>query len=343
MIRSFLLLLLIILGQIGLGQSRILVLVAITKTPIPNVHLIQYASDDPEMIELKAVSDQRGLITLQALSGSNQELIFTHVSYESKPFSFESAKNGEKDTVYLKERFTQIPSFVVNGENEFFEDDFVLISKRYVELNGPHLVNQFWIQRNEVTVGQYRQFVAESGYITDAEKGAMSVKILKPVFNSRKYQRRFDKMEEESFQKASRYRFQGWERQFTLVDTDTVNWRHDEFGRLRTSDHYPVIHISYNDAMAYATWYDLDLPTVTEWIAITEEGLQLGWRRSNSTGVIRKIDLSPSDTQGLNDVFGNVSEYLELTEINGIKSITATPLNTFVRLQRQPYFYYRTL
>lgn len=79
----------------------------------------------------------------------------------------------------------------------------------------------FAIGRTEVTVKQFRQFVNKTGYMTDAEKTGFST-----VYDN--YSGR-------------------------LTRKDDMTWELDYEGR-EASDSRPVIHVSWNDASAYAKW-----------------------------------------------------------------------------------------
>jgi sulfatase modifying factor 1 len=94
-------------------------------------------------------------------------------------------------------------------------------------------VASFWIDRHPVTVGQFAQFVEASGYTTDAERAG-----------------------------------------FGLVYTD-IYWEQREqacwyqpagrgSGIEGYADH-PVVHVSWNDAAAYAQWAGKRLVTEAEW------------------------------------------------------------------------------
>ncbi|MDT8438153.1 MAG: SUMF1/EgtB/PvdO family nonheme iron enzyme [Wenzhouxiangellaceae bacterium] len=79
----------------------------------------------------------------------------------------------------------------------------------------------FALARNETTVGQFGRFIAETGYVTDAEKaGAAPVYLL-------------------STGRIARH--------------PDISWREDYSGR-PADDELPVIHVSWNDAVAYASW-----------------------------------------------------------------------------------------
>ncbi|MDT8450990.1 MAG: formylglycine-generating enzyme family protein, partial [Wenzhouxiangellaceae bacterium] len=79
----------------------------------------------------------------------------------------------------------------------------------------------FALARTEVTVGQFRQFVEATGYVTDAErKGA-----------SRVYMASSGRVDERR----------------------RVTWEDNYLGD-RADDTLPVVHVSWNDASAYAEW-----------------------------------------------------------------------------------------
>ena len=98
------------------------------------------------------------------------------------------------------------------------------------------VVEPFAFGRCEVTVGEFRQFVEETDYRTDAEKGGGC-----RVFDSEKAE---------------------W------LQVKDTNWRTPGFGQ---SENHPVTCVSHNDALAYIAWLNqrsgatYRLPSEAEW------------------------------------------------------------------------------
>ncbi|MBK6930481.1 MAG: formylglycine-generating enzyme family protein [Saprospirales bacterium] len=99
-------------------------------------------------------------------------------------------------------------------------------------------VNSFYLGIREVTVAEFKAFIDASGYRTDADKEGKSY-----VYTTE------------------------WKEQAG------VNWKYDTRGNLRPSSEYnhPVLHVSWNDAVAYCKWLSdktgstYRLPTEAEW------------------------------------------------------------------------------
>jgi len=148
---------------------------------------------------------------------------------------------------------------------------FTMGSERhYREEAPPHLmtVEGFWMDRWPVTNALFRQFVAETGHVTQSEiapdpaqyPGAdpkllvpASVVFVKPA-------RRVD----------LRNHFNWWSY------VPGADWRHP-YGpdsSIDGLDEHPVVHIGYDDAAAFARWAGKELPREAEWEFAARGGLE---------------------------------------------------------------------
>lgn len=116
----------------------------------------------------------------------------------------------------------------------------------------------FWMDRTEVTNAQFRAFVDATGYVTVAERPVdrqqhpdLPAEMLQPgavVFHMRTELRDGDDVR------------QWWHY------VPGANWRHPAGPAtdLRGRDDYPVVNVTFEDALAYAGWRGRDLPTEVE-------------------------------------------------------------------------------
>jgi len=85
----------------------------------------------------------------------------------------------------------------------------------------------FWMGRTEVTVGQFRRFVEETGYVTDAEKPGGVTQVFDPD-----------------------WKISGLAPPHPWVKMEGKSWRDPNFGFPLRSD-YPVVCVSWNDGRAF--------------------------------------------------------------------------------------------
>lgn len=168
-------------------------------------------------------------------------------------------------------------------------------------------LSSFYMSDSPVTVGQFAQFVRETGYLTDAEKGTGN----SPGAETRT--------------------FGSWILKDGLdVFSTSTSWRHDNTGQLRDSTNYnhPVLHVSWNDAVAFCQWLaqkegkPYRLPTEAEWEYAARGGAkstptiysgsnqldEVGWCLSNAEGTTHPVRQKKPNELGLYDMSGLVWE-----------------------------------
>lgn len=109
------------------------------------------------------------------------------------------------------------------------------------QLHWVSIAKGFWMQTTEVTVGQFQEFISQTGYVTDTQKsGGCWVNV-----SEGRWQRQVEAQ---------------WQRAGSWIQ-----------GRVKTSNNFPVTCVSWNDAVAFARWLsELEgklyrLPTEQQW------------------------------------------------------------------------------
>jgi sulfatase modifying factor 1 len=114
----------------------------------------------------------------------------------------------------------------------------------------PEQVTGFWMDQGEVTNAQFAEFIDASGYLTLAERGISNPQTGAALPGSAVFKPKFNDGELDPY--ASWWQF-----------VEDANWRQPEGpgSSIAGLEQHPVVHIAYEDALAYAAWKGHSLPT----------------------------------------------------------------------------------
>lgn len=143
----------------------------------------------------------------------------------------------------------------------------------------PVAVDGFFIEETEVTNAEFKKFVEETGYETVAErpidweemKKQLPPGTPKPHDTILQPGSLIFRKELENVNNLNDYsQWWEWKR--------GANWKHPQGpeSSIEGKDDFPVVHVAYEDALAYANWANRDLPTEAEWEAAAHGKLNGG-------------------------------------------------------------------
>ena len=176
---------------------------------------------------------------------------------------FVGCSNEENKSIpqITKDGMVMIPSgdFLMGSKDEQAREDEAPVH--------PVHVDAFWMDQTEVTNFQFKGFIDATGYVTTAEK--------KPNWEELKKELPPDTPKpNDSLLKAASLVFEATDGPVNLNDygawwhwTSKASWRSPKGkgSSIENKMDHPVVHISWYDAQAFASWLGKRLPTEAEW------------------------------------------------------------------------------
>lgn len=234
-----------------------------------------------------------GFSTMKQLTGAVLLAAIAAIGFSSCGSNAAQNETTAKDSVHscmaVPSRFgAQTADSTVKYSGETGTDGMVLIKGGTFEMGGDNSqaspdeypkhkvqVSSFYIDKTEVTNAQFKKFVDATGYITTAEQKPDWEELKKtlPPGTPRP---------PDSVMVAASLVFRQASGPVDLNDYSQwwswvkgADWRHPEGpgSSIEGKDNYPVVQVSWFDAMAYCKWAGKRLPTEAEWEYAARGGL----------------------------------------------------------------------
>lgn len=236
--------------------------------------------------------------------GSSSELESPSVALQCKDFSdsvTDASASEHPDMVWVPGG-----TFTMGADNTYPEEG----------PSHPETVAGFWMDRHEVTNAQFAEFVAATGYITLAEQQRDDPNIPESqrVPGSAVFVPMLD---------GKKGLLQTW---WQFIPG--ANWKHPQGpdSSIDGLENHPVVHITYQDAMAYAKWKGRTLPTEAQFEYAAQSSSRkdaTGHYQSNTWQGFFPMQNKPADgftgsapvgcyaanDYGIYDLIGNVWEW----------------------------------
>ena len=146
-------------------------------------------------------------------------------------------------------------AWIEGGTFRMGSDDFYLEERAVDDVT----VDGFCMDRTEVTNSQFNKFVQATSYVTVAERPLSREQFPDLSDEMRKPGSLVFQMPETEVKKLGYLSWWHW-----ILG---ANWQHPlgPDSDLQGKENYPVVHIAYEDAQAYAKWVKKSLPTEAQW------------------------------------------------------------------------------